>query len=84
MSRRFVIPALLMVFVLATGFIAGRMSADQPHMTAAIDHLRQARHSLERADADKGGHRDRAIEMTDRAIHETEEGMRYFEHHHRD
>lgn len=81
MSRRFIIPALLMVVVLATGFVAGRATADQPHMNAALDHLRQARHSLERADADKGGHRDRAIELTDRAIHETEEGMRYARHH---
>ena len=81
MSRRFVIPALLMVVVLATGFVAGRATADQPHMNAALDHLRQARHSLERADADKGGHRDRAIELTDRAIHETEEGMRFARRH---
>ena len=83
MSRRFVIPALLLVLTLGSGFIAGRMSADQPHMNAAIDHLREARHSLERADADKGGHRDRAIDLTDRAIHETEEGIRYYEHHRR-
>jgi hypothetical protein len=59
------------------------MSADQPHMNAAIDHLREARHSLERADADKGGHRDRAIDLTDRAIHETEEGIRYASHYRR-
>jgi hypothetical protein len=81
MSRRFVIPALLMVVILATGFVAGRATAAQPHMTAALDHLRAARASLEKADADKGGHRAAAIDLTDRAIAQVEEGIGYARHH---
>ena len=81
MTRRFVIPALLLVLILGSGFVAGRMSADQPHMTAALDHLRSARHELEVADADKGGHRAKAIDLTDRAIHEVERGMEYDRRH---
>ena len=81
MSRRFVIPALLMVVVLATGFVAGRATAAQPHMTAALEHLRAARASLEKADADKGGHRAAAIDHCDRAIHEVEEGINFARRH---
>jgi len=77
MTRRFVIPALLLVLTLGSGFVAGRVSADQPHMNAALEHLREARHSLEAAEADKGGHRAKAIDYTDRAIHEVERGMQY-------
>lgn len=82
MSRRFIIPALIMVvLVLATGFVAGRASAAQPHMNVALDHLRAARTALEKAEADKGGHRAAAIDLTDRAIHEVEAGMDYARHH---
>jgi hypothetical protein len=70
-----------MVVILATGFVAGRATAAQPHMTAALDHLRAARASLEKADADKGGHRAAAIDLTDRAIQQVEEGIGYARHH---
>ena len=49
--------------------------ADQPHMRRALEHLRAARAELESAEHNKGGWRLRAIENTDRAIHETENGM---------
>jgi hypothetical protein len=81
MSRRFVIPALLMVVILATGFIAGRATAAQPHMVTALDHLRMARTALEKAEADKGGHRAAAIDLTDKAIHEVEAGIEFARHH---
>ncbi|HEY2091442.1 MAG TPA: hypothetical protein VGJ81_06115 [Thermoanaerobaculia bacterium] len=81
MSRRVVIPILLLVLTLGTGFIAGRATAAQPHMNTALEHLRLARTALEKADADKGGHRAAAIDLTDRAIHEVEEGMGYARHH---
>ncbi len=81
MSKRFVIPALLMVIVLATGFVAGRATAAQPHMVTALDHLRAARTALDKAEADKGGHRAAAIELTDKAIHEVEAGIDFARHH---
>lgn len=49
--------------------------ADQPHMRRALEHLRAARAELQAAEHNKGGWRIRAIENTDRAIHETENGM---------
>jgi hypothetical protein len=49
--------------------------ADQPHMRRALEHLRAARAELRVAEHDKGGWRVRAIENTDRAIRETENGM---------
>jgi hypothetical protein len=49
--------------------------AEQPHMRRALEHLRAARAELQAAEHNKGGWRIRAIENTDRAIHETENGM---------
>jgi len=52
-------------------------SANQPHMTSALGLLQQARGELQRAVANKGGHRERAIEAVDRAIQETREGIAF-------
>ena len=49
--------------------------AEQPHMRRALEHLRAARAELAVAEHNKGGWRIRAIENTDRAIRETENGM---------
>ena len=48
--------------------------ARQPHMEAALNHLREARASLEKATPNKGGHRERAIELINQAIAQVEEG----------
>ena len=50
-------------------------------MRAALEHLRAARQSLEKAEADKGGHRVKAIEMVDGAIRHVEEGIAYDNRH---
>ncbi|HEX7676657.1 MAG TPA: hypothetical protein VF713_00920 [Thermoanaerobaculia bacterium] len=78
--HRFVI-ALLVVVAIASGFVAGRASADQPHMQAAVEHLRLAKVELEKADRDKGGHRERALRLTNDAIAEAERGIGYDRHH---
>jgi hypothetical protein len=49
--------------------------AGQPHMEAAVNHLNAARRELEVAEHNKGGHRDRAIQLTDQAINEVNQGM---------
>ena len=49
--------------------------ADQPPMRRALEHLRAARAELPAAEHDKGGWRVRAIQNTDRAIAETQNGM---------
>ena len=48
---------------------------DQPHMQAALDHLRQAKSNLERATSDKGGYRKKAIDEVNEAIDETKKGI---------
>jgi hypothetical protein len=64
------------------GMAAGLAKAEnQPHMHAALDHLRAARQSLERAEPDKGGHRTKAIEMVNAAIRHVEEGIAYANRH---
>jgi type II secretory pathway component PulM len=54
---------------------------EQPHMRAALEHLRAAKAELEQAEADKGGHRVAAMKATTDAIHHTEEGIRFANHH---
>jgi hypothetical protein len=51
--------------------------ARQPHMDNALRHLREAREALQRAEANKGGHRERAIALVDQAIAQVEEGIRF-------
>lgn len=61
---------------IATG--GGIALADaQPHMHEALDTLKMARGQLDKANADKGGHRAKAIQLTDQAIAETKAGIDY-------
>jgi hypothetical protein len=60
---------------LASGVFIGQALAYQEHMHAALDALRTARSELQAADANKGGHRERAISLVDQAIDETRAGM---------
>ncbi|MBK6461658.1 MAG: hypothetical protein IPF92_11690 [Myxococcales bacterium] len=53
----------------------------QPHMQAALGQLKAAKASLARATADKGGHRVKAMALTDQAIDETEKGIAYDNKH---
>ena len=73
--------ALLVITAIASGFVAGRASADQPRMQAALEHLKRARTELEKADRDKGGHRENALRLTNEAIAEVERGVRFDRHH---
>ena len=79
--RRSIIRGALLVLVLAFGFIAGQLSAAQPKMQAALTNLRQARANLQAATADKGGHRERALELVNQAIDQVEAGIRYDRRH---
>lgn len=47
----------------------------QPHMRAAIAALRTAREQLDKASADKGGHRAKAIRLVKDAIDEVQAGI---------
>jgi hypothetical protein len=71
---------LLIVFtlgvVLSSGILMQTASAaNQPHMVNALEDLRAARHQLEIAEQDKGGHRAAAIPIVDNAIAEVKAGI---------
>jgi opacity protein-like surface antigen len=51
--------------------------ADQPNMQAALGSLEQAKASLEKATADKGGHRQKAMQAIEHAMKEVKEGMEF-------
>lgn len=65
--------------VISVGVQVARADAchNQPNMQAALDHLRQARAALDRAEHNKGGWRDRAIQATDTALRETNSGCAF-------
>jgi hypothetical protein len=72
----------LALFFILTGGAAGYVFAErQPHMHAAIRYLEQARLSLETAQADKGGHRVKAIELVNAAIAEVRAGIEFDNRH---
>lgn len=48
-----------------------------PHIRAAIRELREARHELETAAHDFGGHRKEAIEAVDNAIKQLQDALNY-------
>ena len=80
-KRRNIVSVLLLMVTLTVGIYAGRASADQPHMQAALDHLRAARAELNAAAADKGGHREKAIALVNDAIGQVEKGIVYDRRH---
>lgn len=53
----------------------------QPEMHGALEHLHQAKENLEKAKHDKGGHRERALQLVDQAISEVNAGIEYAIHH---
>jgi hypothetical protein len=57
------------------------MAIHEPHMSAAYGHLQQAKAELERAAPNKGGHREKAMQMVDQAMRQIEEGEQYYQQH---
>lgn len=53
----------------------------QPHMDAAREHLQVARAELERSEPNKGGHREKAIELVDQALGQVNEGIEFARTH---
>jgi hypothetical protein len=60
---------------------ADAVCKNQPNMQSALDHLRQARASLDKAEHNKGGWRDAAIQATDNALRETNRGCAFADTH---
>jgi hypothetical protein len=53
----------------------------QPRMREALESLRAGARALEAASHDKGGHREKALELTRGAIAQVEEGIRFDNNH---
>lgn len=53
----------------------------QPHMRAALMSLQAAQSQLQKASPDKGGHRAKALSLTNQAIAETKKAIAYDNQH---
>jgi hypothetical protein len=53
----------------------------QPHMRAALEHLRQAESELQAASHDKGGHRVKAMDLIHQSESEIQAGIQYDNQH---
>lgn len=62
--------------------LAGSAAAEhQPKMDQALKSLADAKAALEAANANKGGHRRKAISLIDEAIHQVREGKKFANTH---
>ena len=82
MNRRSILLPGVLFLLLTVGYVAGcATGGGQPHMQSAMDHLRSARDELNVAEANKGGHRERALRLINDAISEVQSGMDYARTH---
>jgi hypothetical protein len=65
----------LLVLVLGSGLVRPAAAGEQPHMRSALVNLKAAKGQLEKSSVDKGGHRVKAIELTQQAIDEVQKGV---------
>jgi hypothetical protein len=72
---------LLIALAIATSMGVGYALAQQPHMDASLRLLQDARHELEQAEPNKGGHRERALALIDQAIGQVRDGIAFAAHH---
>jgi hypothetical protein len=79
-SRRSVLSLLSSGLAVLAAAGSARAEA-QPHMRDALEALQRAERALEAADRDKGGHRERALELTRKAISQVERGLRFDNRH---
>lgn len=61
--------------------MAKQNATHEPHMAAALEHLRQAEEELEKAAPNKGGHREKAMGLTKQAQSQVEEGIQFYNQH---
>jgi len=67
---------IVLVIGLLIGGAAGSWAAiHQPHMLAALEALKNAKTELESAEHNKGGHREKALELVNKAIEQTKKGI---------
>jgi Spy/CpxP family protein refolding chaperone len=62
---------------LAVALVPAAGADAQPKMRDALDHLHSAERALTQASHDKGGHRKKALELTQAAITQVKAGIRF-------
>ncbi len=80
-KRSAMVVAVLVVTMLLSVASPVFAQEKQPKMQEALMHLREAKKSLEAAEANKGGHREKAMQLVDQAIKQVEEGIQYANQH---
>ncbi|AGC42494.1 hypothetical protein MYSTI_01145 [Myxococcus stipitatus DSM 14675] len=73
--RRIVLAAAVAFFL--GGFAQQAHAERQPRMRDAVVHLEKALSALQNASPDKGGHRVKAIALTEQALGEVREGIKH-------
>jgi len=63
--------------VIGAGQINRADAEKQPHMRMALDNLQAAKAQLESATSDKGGHRMKALALTNEAIEQVKKGIAF-------
>jgi hypothetical protein len=81
---KFGITPLIFVFGLIAGsaLMGTAMAVTQPHMQNALSSLQTAQSELSRANEDKGGHRNSALNYTNLAIQQVHQGIQYANYYH--
>ena len=77
LARRFGLPALFLSGAIFGSAVTGVAVASQPHMVSALNALQTAQSQLNLAVADKGGHRDNALNLVAQAITQVKQGIAY-------
>ena len=73
MVKRIII-ALIMGLLIG-GAVGSWAAIHQPHMMAALEALKSARTELAAGEHNKGGHREKALELVHKAIEQTKKGI---------
>jgi len=87
MRKRIIAACSIFVVLAGLGFYSlvhaqdAQMARHEPHMSAALGHLEQAKAELEKAAPNKGGHRERAMQLVDQAMQQVRDGEAYYEQH---
>lgn len=72
-----VIRLILVLASIALAFAVGRAVVYQGHMENSLNSLRGAEAQLREATPNKGGHRERALNLVTEAISQVEAGIQY-------
>lgn len=77
MSKQFWIRSTGLGLIVATSLGVGYALGAQPHMEASLALLQNARTELAAATPNKGGHREKALDLIDQAIVQVRDGVAF-------